>query len=62
MSNYTFNYAFNITGNCSAAVVDIAENVDELNRKIKDTTAGFEIFQSTIFKINQATQYFGTIG
>ena len=57
MSNYTFNYAFNITGNCSAAVVDIAENVDELNRKIKDTTAGFEIFQSTIFKINQATQY-----
>lgn len=57
MSNYTFNYAFNITGNCSAAVVDIAENVDELNRKIKDTTAGFEIFQSMIFKINQATQY-----
>lgn len=57
MSNYTFNYAFNITGNCSAAVVDIAENVDELNKKIRDTTSGFDIFQSKIFQINQATQY-----
>lgn len=57
MSNYTFNYAFNITGNCSAAVVDIAENVDELNRKIKDSTSGIEIFQNKLFQFNQATQY-----
>ena len=57
MSNYSFNYAFNISGNCSAAVVDIAENVDELNRKIKDSTSGIEIFQNKLFQLNQATQY-----
>ena len=27
MSNYNFNYAFNISGNCNAVVVEISSNV-----------------------------------
>lgn len=57
MSNYSFNYSFNITGNCSAAVVDIAENVDQLNRKIKDSTSAFEVLQSKMFLFNQVGDY-----
>lgn len=58
MSSYAFNYSFNITGNCSAAVAEIAENVDMLNRKIKDSTSCFEKMQQEIFLFNQATEFF----
>ena len=58
MSSYAFNYSFNITGNCSAAVAEIAENVDTLNRKIKDSTSCFEKMQQEIFLFNQATEFF----
>ena len=57
MSSYAFNYSFNITGNCSAAVSEIAENVDALNRKIKDSTGFLDTFQTTAFKINQCSEY-----
>lgn len=58
MSSYAFNYSFNITGNCSAAVSEIAENVDMLNRKIKDSTSCFEKMQQQLFLFNQATEFF----
>lgn len=58
MSSYAFNYSFNITGNCSAAVAEIAENVDTLNRKIKDSTSCFEKMQQQLFLFNQATEFF----
>lgn len=61
MSSYAFNYSFNITGNCSAAVSEIAENVDELNRKIKDSTGFFDTFQSTVFKVNQCSEYINNL-
>lgn len=61
MSSYAFNYSFNITGNCSAAVSEIAENVDALNRKIKDSTGFFDTFQSTVFKINQCSDYINNL-
>lgn len=61
MSSYAFNYSFNITGNCSAAVSEIAENVDALNRKIKDSTGFFDTFQSTVFKVNQCSEYINNL-
>lgn len=61
MSSYAFNYSFNITGNCSAAVGEIAENVDALNRKIKDSTGFFDTFQSTVFKVNQCSEYINNL-
>ena len=61
MSSYAFNYSFNITGNCSAAVEEIAENVDALNRKIKDSTGFFDTFQSTVFKVNQCSEYINNL-
>lgn len=56
MSNYSFNYSFNVTGNCNAAISEIAENVDTLNKKIVDSTGFFEVFQSKLFKVNQFAQ------
>lgn len=61
MSSYAFNYSFNITGNCSAAVEEIVENVDALNRKIKDSTGFFDTFQSTVFKVNQCSEYINNL-
>lgn len=61
MSSYAFNYSFNITGNCSAAVSEIAENVDALNRKIKDSIGFFDIFQSTVFQVNQCSEYINNL-
>lgn len=49
MSNYSFNYSFNVTGNCNAAISEIAENVDALNRKVVDSTSFFEKFGSKLF-------------
>lgn len=57
MSSYAFNYSFNITGNCNAAVTEIAEKVDSLNRKVRDATGFFDVFQSKIFQLNQCSQY-----
>lgn len=35
MSNYSFNYSFNITGNCDVVVQDISQNVEKLNDNIR---------------------------
>ena len=39
MSNYNFNYAFNISGNCNAVVAEISGGVENLQRNLRATTS-----------------------
>lgn len=56
MSNYNFNYAFNISGNCNAAMRDLLKNVEALNKKVNDTTTSFAKLEKIIIWSNQASQ------
>lgn len=57
MSNYNFNYAFNISGNCQAVVTEIAEGVGRLNQSIAATNSMWDSFEGKLLAINQFTQY-----
>lgn len=57
MSNYNFNYSFNISGNCNAAIQEIAGNVEKLEKKVGDSTSAFTRLQSVMLAVNQTTQY-----
>lgn len=56
MSNYNFNYAFNISGNCNATVQEISRNVEALNKKVNDTTTLFAKLEKAVIWGNQASQ------
>ncbi len=57
MSNYNFNYAFNISGNCQAVVSEIVEGVGRLNKNLVDTNSMWDSFEGKILALNQFTQY-----
>lgn len=57
MSNYNFNYAFNISGNCQAVVNEIAEGVGRLNQSIAATNSMWDSFEGKLLALNQFTQY-----
>ena len=57
MSNYNFNYAFNISGNCQAVVTEIAEGVGRLNQSIAATNSMWDSFEGKLLALNQFTQY-----
>ena len=57
MSNYNFNYAFNISGNCQAVVTEIAEGVGRLNKSIAVTNSMWDSFEGKMLALNQFSQY-----
>lgn len=57
MSTYNFNYSFNISGNCSAAVQEISDNVQHLREHIDQTKSAFEKFGEHLILFNQLSQY-----
>lgn len=62
MSNYNFNYAFNISGNCNAVVAEISGGVKNLHRNLRATTSLWDTFEGKILALNQFTQYVNTLG
>ena len=61
MSNYNFNYAFNISGNCNAVVAEISGGVENLPRNLRATTSLWDTFEGKILALNQFTQYVGNL-
>lgn len=61
MSNYNFNYAFNISGNCNAVVAEISGGVENLQRNLRATTSLWDAFEGKILALNQFTQYVGNL-
>lgn len=62
MSNYNFNYAFNISGNCNAVVAEISGGVENLQRNLRATTSLWDTFEGKILAFNQLTQYVQNLG
>lgn len=62
MSNYNFNYAFNISGNCNAVVAEISGGVENLQRNLKATTSMWDTFEGKVLAFNQVTQYIQNFG
>lgn len=62
MSNYNFNYAFNISGNCNAVVAEISGEVENLQRNLRATTSLWDSFEGKILAFNQVTQYVQNLG
>lgn len=62
MSNYNFNYAFNISGNCNAVVAEISGGVENLQRNLQKTTSMWDTFEGKILALNQFTQYVNNLG
>lgn len=42
MASYSFNYSFNVTGNCNAVVQEISDKVVQLRENINETTGAFD--------------------
>lgn len=62
MSSYNFNYAFNISGNCNAAVAEISGEVENLQRNLRATASIWDSFEGKILAFNQLTQYVQNLG
>ncbi len=58
MSNYAFNYSFNVSGNCNAVVQEISDNVGNLRKHVEQTTGAFVKMEKSLIAFNQAQQYF----
>lgn len=58
MASYSFNYAFNVTGNCNAVVREISDNVRRLRERADEATSGLEKMQKAFLMGNQISQYF----
>ena len=48
MSNYAFNYSFNISGNCNTVVGEIADGVGKLHKNLTDATSLWDSFEGKI--------------
>lgn len=62
MSNYSFNYAFNISGNCNTVVNEMAEGVNTLKKNLKEATSFWDSFEGKLLGLNQFVQYFDRLG
>lgn len=62
MSNYNFNYAFNISGNCNAVVAEISGGVENLQRNLQKTTSMWDTFEGKILALNQFTTDVNNLG
>lgn len=61
MSNYNFNYSFNVTGNCNAVVQEISENVVRLRDHIEQTNGIISKFGEKLVIINQVSQWLSNL-
>lgn len=57
MSNWAFNYSFNINGNASSVVPQITGDVTNMTNKIKDATGVWSTFEGKIVAFNNLTQW-----
>lgn len=62
MSSYSFNYSFNITGNCDVVVQGISQNVEKLNDNIRKSVGLWDSFEGKLLALNQFTQYVEGVG
>ena len=62
MSNYSFNYAFNISGNCNTVVNEMAEGVNTLKKNLSEATSFWDSFEGKLLGLNQFVQYFDRLG
>lgn len=62
MSNYAFNYSFNVTGNCDVVVQGISQNVEKLNDNIRKSVGLWDSFEGKLLALNQFTQYVEGVG
>lgn len=62
MSNYSFNYAFNISGNCNAVVQEMAEGVNTLKQNLSEASSFWDSFEGKLLGLNQFVQYFDRLG
>lgn len=58
MSNYAFNYSFNISGNCNTVVNEMAEGVNTLKKNLSEATSFWDSFEGKLLGLNQFTQFF----
>ena len=61
MSNYNFNYAFNISGNCNTVVAEISSNIEGLREQIETTTGVIKRLENSLIICNQTTQWIGQL-
>ena len=57
MSDYAFNYSFNITGNASTAAQQITGDVTALNNTVKQATGIWDSFAGKVVAFNQLSQF-----
>ena len=62
MSNYSFNYAFNISGNCNTVVQEMAEGVSTLKKNLSEASSFWDSFEGKLLGLNQFVQYFDRLG
>lgn len=57
MSDYVFNYSFNITGDASAVAQQITGDVTNLNNTVKQASGVWDSFEGKIVAFNQLSQF-----
>lgn len=57
MSDYAFNYSFNITGDASTVAQQITGDVTNLNNTVKQATSVWDSFEGKIVAFNQLSQF-----
>lgn len=57
MSDYAFNYSFNITGDASSVTQQITGDVTNLNNTVKQATSVWDSFEGKIVAFNQLSQF-----
>lgn len=57
MSDYAFNYSFNITGNASTAAQQITGDVTALNNTVKQASGLWDSFAGKVVAFNQLSQF-----
>lgn len=62
MSNQTFNYYFNISGNAQSAVPSITASVENMTGKVKQSVGVWDSLQGKIVVFNQLSQFVERFG
>lgn len=57
MSNYAFNYAFNVTGNAGSVVQQITGDVTAMNGKVREAVGVWDSFEGKLVAFNQISQF-----
>ena len=57
MSEYAFNYSFNITGDASTVAQQITGDVTALNNTVKQASGLWDSFAGKVVAFNQLSQF-----